>query len=163
MFIQPNYEGNGLITDSRRIEVFFIRNGLAQRYLLNMKWMDKETKKEYKEHLLYKRRRREALGYGKTGLQYCEYQDGTGLIPQIEDTFRNVLIEEAARELERKTGGIRDPLIKKRVLENCRRCRDDVLTELDSRFMEYYKLLKFEMVDEVPTRIFEYGNVTVQA
>lgn len=144
------------ITDSRRIGIFFERNGLAQRYLRNMKWMDENTKEEYIDHLLYRRRVRIPLGYGGGRAQYAEFREDKGLIPQIEDVFRKVLIEEAEREIERKTGDVRDPLIKKRISENCRACRNAVLAELDSKFAEYYTLLKNETVDAVPTGLFEY-------
>ncbi len=156
MFEQPSYEEDGVIKDSRRIGIFFERGGLAQKYLRNMRWMDESTKKEYKNHLIYNRRRLDRVGYGNGGAQLLETYDDAGLIPQIENIFREVLIEETERELERKTDGMRDPLIKRQTLKNCRKCQNTVLAELDSKFREYYNFLLNEKVDAIPTTIFEY-------
>lgn len=150
-------EGDGIIKDSRRIGIFFERDGLAQRYLRNIKWMvDEGTKEEYKSHLLRKRRRLKKLSYGRSGMGAIEYFDENGLIPQIEETFRNVLIEEAKTELERKISGIRDPLLRKRISENCERCRQEVLNKLGEQFTTYIGLIESEMVDAAPKGIFGY-------
>lgn len=120
--------------------------------------MDEETKKDYKDHLLYHRRRKEVLGYGNAGLQYFEYQDNTGLIPQIEKIFRSVIVKETELELERKVEDIRDPLMRKRTMVNCRKCQDIVLTEFDAKFREYYSLLADEKINEIPINIFKHRS-----
>lgn len=135
MFIPPVYEGNGLITDSRRIEVFFRRGGLAQRYLLKMGFMDEKSKEEYKRRLLVSKVRKERIGYGRGGAQYAEFNDGIGLILQIEEKFRNILIAETEGSKERS---------------------EEALSRLSERFKTYQELIEFEKVDAITQGMFGY-------
>lgn len=153
MFIEPNWDGNGVIKDSRRIETFFQRGGLAQRYLLKMKFIDNNAKEDYLEHLLYGRRRAQRTGYDRKGARILEYYEKTGLVPQIKDIFRKVLIEELEQKIGKKLADIRDPFIRKRILANYKE-----LSKLDMKFNEYCNLLRYGIVDEIPITIFGYNG-----
>lgn len=135
MFIPSSYEGNGVITDSRRIKVFFERGELAQRYLLKMRFMDKSSREEYKRHLISSRIIKERIGYGRGGVQYVEFINETGFIPQIEEKFRRILIAET---------------------EGCKERKEEALSKLNEQFKTYLGLIEFGKVDAIPSGIFEY-------
>lgn len=76
MFIQPNRNGNSVITDSRRLGLFFRKLGVAHGYFRNMEAI---AKKDYNEAARYK--------------GWLEYK-----IPQIKQSIREA-IEEDRRKL----------------------------------------------------------------
>lgn len=51
MFMYPKWEGNGTITDSRRLKLFFAKLGVAHDYLRNL---DVIGKKDYNEARKYR-------------------------------------------------------------------------------------------------------------
>ncbi len=166
-------KGYDVILDSKRIDAFFDRYGLARTFLKNIEkfkakieeekqrnCIDEETDAEkelikYKEHLLTSRKRRERV-YTSNGLETVTYEDGTGLIQQIKDKFEDLLF----KEYEEKISGIRDPLMRERCKKVYQKELEDKLDDLDRKFRDYINMIQFE-IEGSATSIMPYRNKNV--